>query len=873
MRCMTPTSASVTIARTVALVLACSAPAFADRLPRTVIPSHYDLAFGPDFTKDDFTGEETIAVEVKSTTTAVTLHAAEIEFKAVEITSGGRTQTATVRLDEEQETATLTVAGAVPAGPASIHIRFVGRLNDKLRGFYLSQANNRKYAVTQFEATDARRAFPCFDEPDLKATFSVKLTIDRGDTAISNGRQTSDTPGPGAGKHTVTFDKTARMSTYLVAMVVGDFVCRSGEADGIPVRVCSTPDKRALTAFALESAIHEVRFFNNYFGIRYPFGKLDIIGVPDFAAGAMENTGAITFRETFLLADPATASLEVRKTIAAVVSHEIAHQWFGDLVTMKWWDDIWLNEGFATWMANKPLEAWRPEWRVELDDAEEIQTALNVDALQSTRPIRSKMETPAEINEGFDAIAYQKGASVLRMIEAYVGPDVFRRGTAAYLRKYSYGNAASEDFWAEISRASGKPIIDIAQAFVVRPGAPLISVTSSCNGSTTAVTLSQERFAYDAESTGTDTWKVPVCMKRPGAAAPMCVVLAERQQTFTMPGCSPFVFANAGAHGYYRTAYPPEVVARLSETMTESLKAPERLALFGDEWALVRRGTHDVGDFLTLAEGASRERTSSVMEIVEGRLAAIGEDLATDAVRDRYRAWVRRTFSPALQSVGWSPAPGESDDRKALRATLVRLIGAVGRDPETIATARTLVARYVKDPMSVEPTLADAVLAVAPIGGDAALYEQYLRGRQAATRPDERSAFQNNLTGFTSPDLVRRTLEFALSPEVRTQDSPSLLARAIANPESADAAWSFVKAHWADLERTGTFQGIPQIVGATAAFCDQAHYDDVKQFFETHKVPTSEQGIRRALENITHCMSLKAAQQDKLAAWLNRNSQ
>ena len=423
--------------------------------------------------------------------------------------------------DAKGETATLTVPERLAEGQATIQIAYTGILNDKLRGFYISKANGRKYAVSQMEATDARRAFPSFDEPIYKATYDISMTVPAGDTAISNGRIVSDTPGPTPGTHTLTFARTPRMSSYLVALLVGDFVCREGASDGTPIRVCSTPDKRELTGFALEAATQQLKFYNDYFGIKYPFGKLDIIGVPDFSAGAMENIGAITFRERLLLIDPATASIGAKKRVAGIISHEIAHQWFGDLVTMKWWDDIWLNEGFATWMANKPLAAWKPEWRVDLDDAADTQDALGIDALKSTRAIRMKVETPDEINEVFDGIAYQKTAAVLRMIETYVGSEAFRKGVASYLKKYSYSNAAGEDFWSEVARVTGKPVDRIMRSFVDQMGAPVLSVRNSCSQNKTEIDLKVNRFlgtpgaltrAADLDAAG-----VPQDVRRPGA--------------------------------------------------------------------------------------------------------------------------------------------------------------------------------------------------------------------------------------------------------------------------------------------------------------------------------------------------------------------
>src|SRR5713101_4296096 len=444
-------------------------PASAQRLPAIVTPDHYDLAFVVDLGRERFEGTETIRVQVAEPTPRVVLHALDIQFREVTIGAGDSVQTATVTLDEKGQTATLTVPRPLAKGPAALHIRYAGILNSQLRGFYISKTKLRKYAVTQFESTDARRAFPCFDEPAFKATFAVTLTVDRGDTAISNGKVMSDTSGPSITQHTMKFATTPKMSSYLVAMAVGDFKCLEGGADAVPIRICATPDKKELGHLALEAAQQILQFYDSYYAIKYPFLKLDVVAVPDFAAGAMENTAAIFYRETDLLADAKSASVDTRKKIASILAHEMAHQWFGDLVTMQWWDDIWLNEGFATWMANHPLAAWKPEWNIAVDEAAETQTALNLDSLQSTRPIHAKVETPGEIEEAFDAIAYEKGAAVLRMIESYVGAEPFRKGINTYLQAYAYGNAASEDFWTTIARSTDKPVDTILSTFVNQP--------------------------------------------------------------------------------------------------------------------------------------------------------------------------------------------------------------------------------------------------------------------------------------------------------------------------------------------------------------------------------------------------------------------
>ena len=840
--------------------------AIAQRLPDGVAPASYNLWFAPDLNTATFRGRETIAVTLAAPSTTVTLHAAEITFGEVRIEDAGGSQTAKISLNEKDETATFTVARAIRRGAATIHVTYTGILNDKLRGFYLSKANGRNYAVSQMEATDARRAFPSFDEPGYKATFDVALMIDAGDSAISNGKQISDSPGPEPGKHTIVFAKTPKMSSYLVALLVGDFVCKSGASGSTAIRICATPDKIGLTAFALKAAEQQVAFFNNYFGIPYPYEKLDIIGVPDFAAGAMENAGAITFRERMLLANESTASAGVLKSVASVISHELAHQWFGDLVTMKWWDDIWLNEGFATWAANKPLAVWKPEWRLDVNAATETQTALGLDALQSTRAIRTAVSTPAEINEVFDPIAYEKTAGVLGMIEAYVGPEPFRRGVSSYLNKYALGNAAGEDFWMEMTRVTEKPINRIMKSFVEQPGAPLLTVKTRCVGGATQVSIAQSRFvgAPGSNTPPPQHWTLPVCVTT-ATGAPACSLVTRAMQTVTAPGCGA-AMVNAEGHGYYFTEYQPAAVAALAHR-EPPLTAPERISLLGDEWRIVRAGRHDIGTFLDLAAAFANDPTPAVVSDIASRLSFVRSAIADSDQRPRFEAWTKQVFRPALDRIGIEPKSGDADDVNSVRGTLLIMLS---RDADVQQRARAMALRYLEQPSALPPTLVSAVLQVAAAGGDAALYDRYVEKMKASiATPEEYYRFFNALAAFRDPALRQRTLTFALN-DARSQDTPLLLGQLLG--ADAAVAWMFVKQNWAALvAKLGTFQGIPSVVNALGGGCSAASSAEIKTFFDDHPVPEAARALTQVYERIAACVAVDQRQSSAFGKWLSES--
>ncbi len=863
-----------------AQILLLASFATAQRLPNIAVPENYKLSFAPDFTKDNFAAEETIQVRVLKPASQIVLNSAEIDFQDASITSGDATQKAKVMLDKERQTATLAVDKSLAAGTATIHIKYTGILNNELRGFYLGKdGQGRKYAVTQFESTDARRAFPSFDEPVYKATFDITVIADKGHVAISNNEVESDTPGPGDGKHTVKFATTAKMSSYVVAVAVGDFEYIEGSADGIPIRVYSMPGKKQLGAFALEAAEHVLHYFDHYLGIKYPFGKLDLIGLPDFSAGAMENTGCITFRESLLLLDEQRASVNLKKEVASVMAHEIAHQWFGDLVTMQWWDDVWLNEGFATWMENKSVEPWKPEWNLQLDDALETGRALNVDSLTNTRPIHQAAETPAQILELFDGIAYDKTAAVLRMLEAYVGPETFRAGVNEYLKQHAFGSARADDFWNAVARVSKKPVDQVMLTFVKQPGAPMVNVKSHCSGNATTVTLGQQRYLYDRTmfKAGSDElWQVPVCLKTAPAQAgektmERCELLTKKEENFTLPGCVPWVLANAGAKGYYYSGYQPAAVQALVHDVETALTPAERIALLADTWASVRVGREPIGDYLGLAEGLRADRDRAVLEQVFKQLDYIGEYVVTENDRDAYQAWLRRLLIPLAQQLGWEPKPGESDEQKSLRAQLLQTLGYTARDPLALAEAGKLTEKTLKNPASVERDLASAALRLAARNGDPALYDEILAATKNSKTPEDYYLYFRTLARFSDPKLLERALEYAISPEVRSQDSLSLITRVMKNRAGERVAWDFVRLHWADVEKAGGPFASADIVEAAASFCDAGMRDEIKDFFTTHNNSAAERTLKQSLERVNYCMDLKTQQADQLASWLERH--
>ncbi|MDR4468000.1 MAG: M1 family metallopeptidase [Nitrospira sp.] len=574
------------------------------RLPRHVLPTRYDLRLEPDLKAATFTGQVSITLSVKQETQTILLNATDLHIASTGIEGqNGRTIAAEIELEPTLQRARISCHQRLAPGEWRLHLSFRGALNDQLRGFYRSTYKDssgtvQTMAATQFEATDARRAFPCWDEPDFKAVFSTTLVVDPHLTAISNTAVVSESQAQN--KKTVRFAETIKMSTYLVAFVVGQLQPTESVFVGkTPLRILTVPGKQDLTAFGQEIAVASLKFFEEYYGISYPGDKLDLVAIPDFASGAMENFGAITFRETALLVDQRSGTHAERGRVADVVAHENAHMWFGDLVTMSWWNGLWLNEAFATFMEMLAVDAWKPEWKRWETFSVARAAAFSVDGLVSTRPIEFPVRAPKDAEAMFDVLTYEKGASVLRMLEQYIGPNVFRDGVRQYLRTHAYGNADTKDLWEAIGAVAHQPVPDLMNGWIFQPGFPL--VTATVNGQT--LTLSQRRFTYlRQESSSEELWHIPIQVRvmTDGRAEELQFLLKERETTVPLSRGVTALVVNAGGHGFYRVHHRGALLQQLLDEGCEHLAPIERFNLVSDVWATAVAGILPLGDYLTL---------------------------------------------------------------------------------------------------------------------------------------------------------------------------------------------------------------------------------------------------------------------------------
>ena len=843
------------------------------RLPTVAVPTHYDLTLEPALEAGTFSGRAEIQIDLREPLEEVVLNAKELEF--LEARLDGR-PVAGIALDPERERVTFAAGRRLEPGPHTLEVAFRGALNEKLAGFYRStftdEAGRRHtIATTQLQSTDARRAFPCFDEPAFKAAFSVTLVVPEGLTAVSNAPVVAEEPA-GPGRKRVRFGRTIPMSTYLVAFVVGPLEATEPvDVEGVALRVLHPPGKGRLTKYALEAGAHALRYFTAYYGIPYPGEKLDMMAIPDFAFGAMENLGCITYREVLLLVDEGRATQAELLRVADVIAHEIAHMWFGDLVTMRWWNGIWLNEAFATFMATACTDAFRPDWRRWDQFSRERSAAFDVDSLASTRPIEYEVRSPADADGMFDLLTYEKGASVVRMLEQYLGPTRFRDGIRHYLAKHAYGNTETGDLWDALEEVTGEPARRIMDSWIFQGGYPLISASRDAAGS---LALRQSRFYYAAPGQAQPSlWSVPLVLRRLGEApspgGELRRLLEGVEVRLGPEEAAGPVLVNAGGYGFYRVRYEQGLLEAISGRMMGDLTPIERYLLADDAWAAVLAGATTAPEFLAFAERFGSETDLDVWASLAGSLGSLERLLDGEALA-RYRDRCRALLRPALERLGWEPRQGDSPRALELRALLWRALAVTAADPEALERGRRLHDALLADPSSVEPNLAAAAAAAVANRGTAEDYEVFLTRFRRAADPQEERRYRSLLAAFPGASEMDRTLTMTLDGAVRTQDAPYLLAECLVNRHQGERAWEFLAANWDRVLRDYPDNAIVRMAGGVRALSRPETARKVFSFFAAHPVPKGQRTMDQHLEKLRVNVALREREAGRLASALLR---
>ncbi len=825
------------------------------RLPATATPEHYQLRLQPDLGTSSFEGEETVTLTVNEPVSSLVLNALDLEIEEVRVWQEGASPLpGSATIDAQQERAKLDFPQPLAPGRWYLYLRFRGTLNGKLAGFYRSTYRDAAgaehvLASTQFESTDARRAFPCWDEPALKATFAITLTIDEQLEAVSNGPAIRVDLAPTPGKKNVVFGETIRMSTYLVAFVVGEFVATEPVvAAGVPLRVWAVRGKERLMNYARDAGAFALSFFADYYGIAYPGAKLDLIAIPDFAAGAMENFGAVTFRETALLVDEHTATKGELERVAVVVAHELAHMWFGDLVTMRWWNGIWLNEAFATFMEMLAVDAWKPEWETWLSFGSDRAGALLIDGLQSTRPIEFEVQRPDEARAMFDVLTYQKGAAVLRMLQQYLGEETFRRGVGDYLREHAYANTETSDLWDALERASGQPVRRTMDSWIFQEGYPLVSVEAGGAGE---LSLSQQRFFYLGGEANTTLWQVPVILRAgsDGRSEEQRMLLSEERASTRLPAAVEWVVVNAGGHGFYRVRYARDLFDRLLPHIQRNLTPIERFNLLSDTWAATLAGYTPLTDFLDLTALHREETDETVWLMLAGVFSSLRRMMGEEE-REAIAALVRDRMGPIQQKLGWDAQRDDSDRTRELRGMVLSTLGVLGDVPAIREEAERRYVAYLRDRSSVDPNVVPALVSILAANGGPERYDEFWRAFKSATTPQEEQRYLFALAAFRDRALLERTLAHTVDDEVRSQDQPFLLRAVMANKAGAEPAWAFMKQHWATMMERYPESGITRMCEGVTSLTTPELEEDVRAFFATHRVKQAGKQLDQHLERL-----------------------
>ncbi len=850
------------------------------RLPPIARPTHYEAELNLDPAREDFFGTISIDLTFLRGSDTLWLNADELTVDAAELIVGGERLSAQAR-PAKRDFLALIFPRVVAPGPARVVLKYRGKMhrNDG-DGIYPVKEGDDWYLFTQFEATSARRAFPCFDEPGYKVPWRLTLHTKQALAALSNTPIESETPEGPAGKIT-RFAETRPLPSYLIAFAVGpfDFADAGKSRQGVPIRIVVPRGRAADAQYPVEVTRPILARLEDELGTAYPFAKLDLVAVPVFNAGAMENPGLITFRHSIILSKPDDLTRAKQQRYALVAAHELAHMWFGDLVTHAWWDDIWLNESFATWMEDKVIARWKPEWDWPILGANSRSAVMGQDSLDTARMIRQPIDSKDDIKNAFDGITYQKGAAVLAMIERWVGEGAFSKGVRTYLAKHAWANATYDDFVSAIGAAAGRDVHGVFDSFVRQSGVPQVSMALTCTkAAAPRVTLTQQRYAPLGSRIDTArTWHVPVCIRYAvGAGADTaCTLLTERSAAMTLDqakGCPAWVKPNHEGVGYYRSRLDDDLLGRLLGHADKVMSVPERLTLVGDVEAQVQTGALGKAVALGLAETLARSANQHLVKASMGILQGVGEMLP-ESLQETHRKFLRVAYGERARALGWRSRSGEDDDTKELRAALVALVGGEGEDATMQQEATALAGRWLDDPKTVEPEMVDAVLSVAARRGDGKLYERLHAEARKAVDRTRRTRLLAAMAQFAEASILQMSMQLSLTDEFEMRDAATLISAPFQRVQTRAAAYAFFKQHFDEITARLPAELRGRSVTVLASLCDDGRRAEIEHTFAARAAALAggTRVMAQTMEQMGVCAANRQAQTPSVIEFFQRH--
>lgn len=834
------------------------------KLPKDVVPEQYDITIAPSIEMASFTGSVTIDLKVRKPVKQLVLNSLGLAIRDAALEGSARTAL-TAQLNEKEHLLTFALPNELPAGNARLIIKFEGKLSETPEGLFITRyatsSGEKRALMTQFQATDARRMFPCWDEPVFRAKFRLTATVPSKWLAISNMPEESVTDQKD-GLKTIKFAESPSMVSYLVAFAAGELESIEDEVDGIKLRVITTEGKREQARYALEATKQVLPFFNEYFGTKYPLPKLDQVSFASTAASGMENWGAIIYNDTAFLYDPKQSTQRTKERVYEVVAHEIAHQWFGDLVTMAWWDNIWLNEGFASWMATKAMDRFNPEWHSWLRAAGDKEWAMQLDALASTHPIQQRIDNEAQAGDSFDQITYQKGQSFIRMLETWLGEDAFRNGIRGYMKQHAYSNTTTADLWAALAKSSGQPVSEMAAGWTEQPGFPLLSIASAPG----SIQITQERFRIGSTKVSPLSWRVPVRFGNPAIASSAATrLLSSEPLKEAFEG--PIVKANLGDTGYYRVRYEGPLFDQLVAKV-RTLPEADRLNLLNDTWALVQAGRESITTYLSLARQLGDDPSLTISQNLVDRLREI-ERLTRDTGKaDSFRAWVRTFLQPRLAELGWNVKPGESPLTALLRAGVIDLLAEVG-DEGVKAEAHSRFERFLKDPETLTGDLRARVLSIVGSDADMATYARLHGLARKETSSEQKQFLYQAMAASRDVSLAKNTLGLSITNELVPKSATALVLSV--GERHPKLAWDFAKPNLETLfAKLSSIKANDYVPNIFRKFTDADRADELEAFAKSSLPPDAGAMVARGAEEIRQNAELKGRIVPEIDTWCRR---